>query len=148
MRKLALLLVAAALSACQPQAPDGAPAQAPADAPPPTPDAPPVAGPFGEDIDLRGTEPFWGVQIRQAGLTLTRPDQDPVMANNPGPKVEGGKAVWTAQTDQGPMTITLETATCSDGMSDLTYPYTATVVFAGQTLKGCGLKALPMATGN
>lgn len=33
MRMLALLLVAAALSACQPQAPDGAPAPPPADAP-------------------------------------------------------------------------------------------------------------------
>lgn len=144
MRTLALLLVAAALSACQPQAPDGAPAPPPADAP----GGAPTTGPFSEDIDLRGTEPFWGVQIRQAGLTLTRPDQEPVMAANPGAKVDGGAAVWTVATDQGEMVLTVETRTCSDGMSDLAYPYTATVVFAGQTLKGCGMKAMPTAAGN
>ena len=38
-----------------------------------------------------------------------------------------------------PVEITLLRETCSDGMSDRAYPFTATVLLAGETLRGCAI---------
>jgi uncharacterized membrane protein len=38
-----------------------------------------------------------------------------------------------------PVDITLVAETCSDGMSDKRYPFSATVQFAGETLRGCAI---------
>ena len=83
-----LLVLALGLAACQPQAPDGGEAQPPADAPaplptPPAPEAaPPVAaGPFDGEIRAVGTEPFWGLRIRDTEITLERPDFPPSMSD-------------------------------------------------------------------
>jgi len=36
------------------------------------------------------------------------------------------------------VTITLTPGACSDGMSDRTYPYVATIALGDETLRGCG----------
>ncbi|PKP63624.1 MAG: hypothetical protein CVT87_03330, partial [Alphaproteobacteria bacterium HGW-Alphaproteobacteria-9] len=36
------------------------------------------------------------------------------------------------------VTITLTPGVCSDGMSDRTYPYVATIALGDETLRGCG----------
>lgn len=143
-----LLVLALGLAACQPQAPDGGEAQPPADAPtplptPPAPElAPPVAaGPFDGEIRAVGTEPFWGLRIRDTEITLERPDFPPSKGPNPGFTLEEGQAVWRTRTaDGGELMVTIWEASCSDGMSDLTYAYQARVQSGDETLEGCAGK--------
>ncbi len=128
-------LAVLALWGCQPQSPDGAPAPPPADAPP----EPPKPKVFSGDLDARGTEPFWAVSIRADKITLTRPDPDkPVAAANPGVVEDGRNAVWSTMADGKPFIVTLsEEEPCSDGMSDLQYPYKAVVTLGDLTFRGC-----------
>jgi uncharacterized membrane protein len=141
MRKLSLALAAIALCACQPQAPDGSAAPPPADAPAAGPTAE-VPAAFDGDIDASGTEPFWGLQIRETQIALIRPEPEPgVVAPNPGPAIQGGRAVWDTRSEEKPFKVTLtEQADCSDGMSDRKYPLAAEVVLGELTLKGCASK--------
>ena len=140
----ALALCAVALAACEPRGsnPNNSPMTPPADAPsnPAEPaSAPTVSGPdWFAAIDLTGTEPFWAVNIRRDGLTLTGVDRPKLTAPNPGPATGSKKATWDAPVAGGALRIELEELNCSDGMSDRTYPYTATVRIGDETLKGCG----------
>jgi uncharacterized membrane protein len=106
LARLALL----ALGACQPAAPQDRPTPAPA-APPPAPAA------YAGDFDVRGTEPFWAVEIREGGSTT----------------VDGQALAVTLRED----------AACSDGMSDRAYPYAAVVVFGSETWRGCAARPAP-----
>jgi len=95
---------------------------------------PKAADDYRGDLNLTGTEPFWGVQIRKDRITLTRPDHPDVTVPNPGVSVSGEAASWEA----GQMSITLKPQRwCSDGMSDRQYPYAATVKVGTEVLKGC-----------
>jgi uncharacterized membrane protein len=133
LARLALL----ALGACQPAAPQDRPTPAPA-APPPAPAA------YAGDFDVRGTEPFWAVEIREGGLTLQRPGRPPAAGANPGPRTSGGGAVWSTTVDGQALAVTLrEDAACSDGMSDRAYPYAAVVVFGSETWRGCAARPAP-----
>ena len=141
MRAVLLALAAVALTACQPQAPDGSVAQPPADAPAPAP-APAAALPaaFQGDLDAHGTEPFWAVKIRESQIEFSTPEAN-IAFPNKGGVVDGGKAVWESADGPRPIKVTLsEQAGCSDGMSDLTYPLAAEVVLGGTTYKGCAVK--------
>lgn len=98
-------------------------------------------------VSLLGTEPFWSVQLTQAGIVyegLDRPEQtapraDPVMA--------GTTATWDTTTDAGnPLVVTLIETPCSDGMSDRTYPLTARVEIGEETLNGCAASTAAIRT--
>lgn len=143
-----LLLSAAALllAACQPQAPDGSVAQPPADAPaagePAAASAPAAALPaaFQGDLDAHGTEPFWGVKIRENQIEFSTPESN-IAFPNKGGVATGGEVVWESADGPRPIKVTLrEQAGCSDGMSDLTYPLAAEVAVGGTTYKGCAVK--------
>ena len=134
MRAVLLALAAVSLAACQPQAPDGSVAQPPADAPAPAPAA------FQGDLDAHGTEPFWGVKIRENQIEFSTPEANIAFPNKGGALVDG-KVVWESTEGPRPIKITLrEQAECSDGMSDLTYPLAAEVALGGTTYKGCAVK--------
>jgi uncharacterized membrane protein len=96
MRLVTLALPLLMVAACSPDnggydtappadAPSGVAAEAP---------SVPAAANWSGDFDLIGTEPFWGVQIRAGGLSLTRPDAPPLLAANPGAASEGEAGVW------------------------------------------------------
>jgi uncharacterized membrane protein len=150
MRHALLALAALALCACQPQAPDGEPAPPPADAPegpsetaPDAPEEPDEPKEFTGDIDARGTEPFWAAEIRADKITLKRPEPEAeVSAPNPGVSDQGGEAVWSTSVDGKAFIVTLvKGEPCSDGMSDLSYPYMAVVTYGPLTYRGCAFKA-------
>ena len=128
-----------ALAACAPPAPSDTPPGEPippADAPPGSPPAlgAITAGP----INAVGTEPFWAAEIRPDHLKLSGPDRGDLLAPNPGPRAEGETTVWTSRsTDGAPFKVTLLAEACSDGMSDLAYPYRAKIETAGEVLAGC-----------
>lgn len=131
---LCALLVLAACSRSSDQPKDIPP---PASAPPPAEPAPsPQPIGFEGDFNALGTEPFWAVEVRTSGLKLSRPGVADVVTANPGPKVEGAKAVWAGEG----LVLTLKQGQCSDGMSDRTYAYAAQVMLAGTTMKGCAAR--------
>jgi uncharacterized membrane protein len=120
----------------------------PADVPPapmPPADAPVATEPnidVGAPIDALGTEPFWRLQIRADHLTLARPDHQELRATHSGAEGRGAAGVWQARTPAGPaLVVTVTKQACSDGMSDLSYPYAATVEVEAQVLRGCAAPA-------
>ncbi|HSK42138.1 MAG TPA: hypothetical protein VK943_20400 [Arenibaculum sp.] len=165
LRRLALIAPVLLLWACQPETrendaavnppqtalpeaplPDGgAPTVLPPTNDTPTPadepkDNPVAHGPatdYRSEMQLTGTEPFWGVRIGDK-ITLMRPDHADLVVANAGPTINGDVAVWNARG----LTIRLEPqAGCSDGMSDHRYPYAAMVTVDGEVLKGCAARA-------
>jgi uncharacterized membrane protein len=96
--------------------------------------------PLDSDLTLLGTEPFWAMQISKEAKTATfsRPSSSDMNAAYPvESKGEGGTIVLTSQSPEGDIVMTLSKKKCLDGMSDREYPWEATVLFNGQTLKGC-----------
>ena len=95
--------VAPAPTTAEPEAVTPAPAAKPTPEKPPAmppkaslPATPPKAGAdYHSDLNLTGTEPFWGVQIRKDRITLSRPDHPDITAPNPGVSVSGETASWS-----------------------------------------------------
>lgn len=131
MRHRAILALFPLLTACQQPAPA---------APPPSEAKGP--SPFAGEFDARGTEPFWALKIRGETLTLSRPDRSDVSVASSGPSIEGDTAVWNATLGGDALIVTLSepAGACSDGMSDLSYPYEAQVVVGSEILKGCAFE--------
>lgn len=152
--RAALPLMALALAACSPPAPDGQAAS-------PSADAPVVAGvkevtpkearkisttDFSKPMLARGNEPFWAVRMDGTRFTLMRPDHPELAFEAPGATIGPGRGVWNAKAADGQtLTVTLYVSDCNDGMSDIAYPFTAEVEFAGETLRGCAAKQSELA---
>ena len=131
MRRAVTALAVLTLAACSQEAPA-----------PPAPEPAPEAVLGGVDLNapvrVLGTEPFWAVNIDADGLAYSGVDRPEQRAPNAGPDMQGAAAVWSGQTDQGQILVVTVMATeCSDGMSDRTYPLTARVEIADETLNGC-----------
>ena len=90
-----------------------------------------------------GTEPFWGIEIDGAAITITEPGDE-------ADKITEYKIEYTAQAGadahvwtSGPLTVTVAAGECSDEMSDTAYPYSVEVTLTGKdgrTLKGCAYR--------
>jgi uncharacterized membrane protein len=131
MRRFALTAVLL-LAACKPAAEATKTAATPA----PAPVTANADGPFAGEFNALGTEPFWAVEIREKTLKLSGPDRADLIVPNPGPRVEGLKALWPGKG----LVVVLTEGACSDGMSDRTYPYFAEVTTTDATLKGCATR--------
>ena len=91
----------------------------------------------GEVITALGTEPFWNVQIDGVTLTYSTPE------NPNGTQItierfagNGGLGI-SGVLSGSPLQLAITPGECSDGMSDRTYPYTATLALNGENLLGC-----------
>ncbi len=130
--KLAFFLVAPAiaLAACHPSSDEALPGD--------VSDTQPYSG-IAEDAVLRvtGTEPFWGGTIADGQLTWSTPENiDGITL--PVERFAGrGGLSFSGELDGQQIDIAITPGDCSDGMSDRTYPFTATVQLDGQTLSGC-----------
>ena len=132
MRALALLAPLLVLTACS-QGEEPAPA-------PEAAEAAAILGDVNLNEPLRalGTEPFWAVNIDEAGLVYSGVDRPEERAPNDGPQLAGTTAMWSGQTDQGrAISVTVIETACSDGMSDRIYPLTARVEIGEEVLNGC-----------
>lgn len=155
MRRIAALsavsVLALLLAACGQDAPGGMDAPPPADAPAAAPAvAPPLKdgavsydgagmGEFAGDWAARGNEPFWRVDIKGTGMTLSRPEPPEVRGTSKSFTTSAGVGTWTGATADGrAMVVTLTKGDCSDGMSDLKYAYAAEFKLGDETFKGCG----------
>lgn len=91
-----------------------------------------------EVVTLTGAEPFWGVQIAGGQANYANPDH-PEGYDFAVERFAGNNGLAFSGTMEGQaITITLTPGQCSDGMSDRTYPYVATIALGEETLRGCG----------
>lgn len=128
-----LLPLAAALSlaACHS-------AQAPQSAEGDTADRQPYAGIAAtETVRFTGTEPFWGGQVAGGMLIYTTPENldDDAMAVK---RFAGrGGVSWSGTHAGARFVLAVTPGRCSDGMSDRTYPFTATLEVSAEQRRGC-----------
>ncbi|BCW89654.1 hypothetical protein sos41_28200 [Alphaproteobacteria bacterium SO-S41] len=127
---LALVMTAATAAAA-------APAQ-------PWPPAPKLAEAVKSTLRGVGTEPFWSMEITGQKITLTAPgpENDEVTEFKPESSTALGATAhsWTS----GPLTVTVSEGACSDGMSEVNYPYSIEVTVTGKnavSLKGCAYRS-------
>lgn len=127
---IALALSTCALSACAPTAGDI------------SRDAEPFEGiaPTAE-VYLGGTEPFWGLDIipDSAGYTARFSTPDDIDGSSfEVARFAGNNGVgFSGELGERAVQISLTPGDCSDGMSDRSYPYIATVALGDATLYGC-----------
>lgn len=117
------------LTACSPQGDEGIT----------TEEAPPFDGITPEEvISLSGTEPFWGITIDDDVATYRNPE-NPEGSVFEVSRFAGNNGLgFSGKLDGSEVTITVTPGECSDGMSDRTYPFTATVKLGEDNLAGCG----------
>lgn len=91
----------------------------------------------GEVVHFTGTEPFWGGQVSDKVLTYTTPE------NQAGEMVAvdrfaGRNGIsFSGELGDKPFVLAVTPGTCSDGMSDRSYPYTVTLQVKGEQRNGC-----------
>lgn len=126
-----------ALAACEPQATVEA---GPPEAAMPEPATTTLGGvDLAGPVNLLGTEPFWGVELSDGAIEYNDMEGREQIAPRPAPEMAGTTATWTTRSADGvEMVLTVMETTCSDGMSDRTYPLTARVEIGDTTLNGCG----------
>ena len=104
-------------------------------------DTQPFSG-IGEDevIEVAGTEPFWGMTIDQAEGAAAFSTPENIDGERFGiERFAGNNGLgFSGRLESGEgITVTITPGECSDGMSDRTYPFTATAEVGERDLKGC-----------
>jgi uncharacterized membrane protein len=94
----------------------------------------PIPPPSSPPYHAVGTEPFWNVLIDEHDVTFTQPDAQPIRQSTP--QVIHGFAGEIYQTPR--INVNIVHGTCSDGMSDRTYPDKVQVTVDGRSFEGCG----------
>jgi uncharacterized membrane protein len=90
-----------------------------------------------ETVHFTGTEPFWGGQVRGTALMYSTPE-NPDGSAIPVVRFAGrGGVSWSGTWQEKPFRLAVTEGTCSDGMSDRSYPFTATLEVAGEQRNGC-----------
>ncbi|WP_340588890.1 hypothetical protein [Erythrobacter alti] len=101
-------------------------------------DTQPYAG-IAENAELRliGTEPFWGATISAGTIVWTTPDNIEG-TSAPVERFAGrGGVSFSGVIEGATLDVAVTPGACSDGMSDRTYPFTATVTLGTVQHNGC-----------
>jgi uncharacterized membrane protein len=107
--------------------------------------SPAQAGVF--EFSCRGTEPFWLVEIYPDSIIYQRAGGPKVLYPYASPQIKGDSTHYETKiklhNKLSVMHIKLVADSCSDGMSDQLYPYTAIIERDGELLQGCAITELP-----
>ncbi len=103
-------------------------------------------------ISVLGTEPFWALEIESEGdghrATYSSPE-NPEGTRFAVDRFAGNNGVgFSGMLDGEAISAAITPGDCSDGMSDRSYPYTATVSLGDSTLFGCAYTSDEPFTGN
>lgn len=94
-----------------------------------------------ETVQASGTEPFWSVRVERGQMIYTAPDlpegQEIAVTRFAG---RGGLS-FSGERDGNVWTLAITQGVCSDGMSDRSYPFTATLADGVTTRQGCAWSA-------
>jgi len=91
-----------------------------------------------ETVTLLGNEPFWNLTITAGEGLWTTPENQPGTRFAIARVAGNGGLGFTGTLEGKPLAATLTPGACSDGMSDRSYPFVATIAWGEETLKGCG----------
>ncbi|KLI63053.1 COG3650 family protein [Aurantiacibacter marinus] len=92
-------------------------------------------------LELTGTEPFWNATINGLSMVWRTPENiDGVNVSVERFAGRGGLS-FSGQLEGTALDIAVTPGECSDGMSDRTYPFTATVVIGRDQRNGCAWRA-------
>ena len=136
MRSVALGLMLG-LAACG-QQPDVAPTESAAAEPLVTATPGPVMP--EKPFQALGTEPFWAVEVLPGQLRYSDPENIAGTTFAATESREGSGLRYSGTLNGQPLTLLVQPGTCSDGMSDTVYPWTAVLTKDGFTLQGCARK--------
>lgn len=94
-----------------------------------------------EELNARGTEPFWSVTVNKSGIVYSSPSDKKQTFPYVTPLSAAGRTpetvrVYRLQSGNHTLVIKKQSA-CSDGMSDKEYPYSATFIMNNTVLDGC-----------
>lgn len=136
MRHPLLFVVAALLAACG--AGTGTGTGTGQDVPGDSSDTRPYAG-VAEDAVLRlvGTEPFWGGTIERGTFVYTTLENQAGEAVSVERFAGRGGLSFSGTLDARPLDLVITPGDCSDGMSDRTYPFVATLQLGSEQRQGC-----------
>lgn len=90
-----------------------------------------------EAVQYTGTEPFWGGTAEDGMATYLTPERPeaPAFAVK---RFAGNNGLGFSGTFDGAgFDLTITPGTCSDGMSDRSYPFTATLLVGAEQRQGC-----------
>lgn len=98
-----------------------------------------------EEFIVRGNEPFWSVTISRNGIIYSTPESPnrrypytaPISAAGRPPEVV---RVYRLNGQPSGLLVIKKADSCSDTMSDIVYPYSATLILGNRVLDGCAQK--------
>lgn len=94
-----------------------------------------------EEFTALGTEPFWGISISKSGIVYSPADGAKQKFAYVAPLQAAGRPADYVRVyrfkDRANSVLILKKNTCSDGMSDNVYPYSATFMQGSFILEGC-----------
>lgn len=100
------------------------------------PECAPVITPALLPMTARGNEPFWSLDLTDAGYVLTTNlGTDRVEGPLPQPQAVPDGMRFDVSPD---LAVMIERRLCRDSMAGMPFPLTVTVTETGQTLTGCG----------
>jgi uncharacterized membrane protein len=92
-----------------------------------------------QKFKIIGTEPFWGLAVSQSGFVYSTPERKRKLSNYVSPLKAQGRTADSLRVYrmQGNNTLIIQKGSCSDGMSDETYDYSAVLMMSNKVLSGC-----------
>lgn len=93
---------------------------------------------FPAALQAAGVEPFWGVKVEGDALTYTTPDtMDAPRQLRATRRVDADGLHLEGEDGGAPFRLDVRREPCSDGMSDISYPFSVSWRLDGRTQKGC-----------
>ena len=90
-----------------------------------------------ETIRFTGTEPFWGGTAQGERLGYNTPETPDGTTITVKRFAGRGGLALSGNLGDSRFDLTITEGECSDGMSDRSYPFTATLVVGGENRQGC-----------
>ncbi len=115
-------------------------------APAPSAAATPLTGEsrFPQSFRVLGTEPFWAIHVSEGKLRYMTPeDQEGRQIEIQREQTERDELALSGTLEGEALTLSVTEEPCSDGMSDRSYPFAATLRLGKATLRGCARPTEP-----
>lgn len=109
----------------------------PTRAAPSPPAAAPAASPVPAKFRALGTEPFWNAQIDGEALTYTTPEDQKGRRVTLARRDRANGAEFSGKLGDAAIHIAVTKRTCSDGMSDRSYPFAVILTLGSDRREGC-----------
>ncbi len=91
----------------------------------------------GETIRVAGTEPFWNGEIEGGAFVYKTPDNSAGVTIAVSRFAGRGGVSFSGEHAGRALTLAVTPGECSDGMSDRTYPFVATLLIGEESRSGC-----------